>query len=142
LDGLDRKFDDLRDWVELVVGRMQVRSGRNLENVVAGAMRVTLNRPDIVPDQIKMRQRITDHEGYVFPRGRQKEVDLIASNGEYLVFEVKSAAEMEDVDNFAEKVALVQHQNPTKTVQGVFITLAPEPDVQQRCKELGIELAR
>jgi len=24
----------------------------------------------------------------------------------------------------------------------VFITLAPEPDVQQRCQELGIELAR
>ena len=141
-DEMGQNFTDLKDWVTLNVGRLQVRAGRNLEDVVAGAMRVTLKRPDIQPQSIKLRQKIRDEEGVVFTRGKQKEVDLIASNGEYLVFEVKSAAEVEDVDNFADKVALMKHLNPDKIVRGVFITLAPEPDVQQRCKELGIELAR
>jgi hypothetical protein len=142
LDSLDRKFEDLRDWVELVIGRMQVRSGRNLEDVVAGAMRVALKRPDIRPESIRLRQKIVDQKGLVFPRGRRKEVDLIATDGEYLAFEVKSAAEVDDVENFAEKVELLRLQNPDKLVKGVFITLAPEPDVRQRCLELGIELAR
>ncbi len=131
----------MRDWVELVVGRLQVRSGRKLEDVVAGAMRITLNRPDIRPESIRLRQRITDIEGRIFPRGRQKEIDLIAHDGEYLAFEVKSAAEPDDVDDFAEKVELLRILNPDKSVGGVFITLGAEPDVIERCRELGIELA-
>ncbi|MCS7179145.1 MAG: hypothetical protein RML46_10370 [Anaerolineae bacterium] len=83
-----------------------------------------------------------DTEGWVFPRGRTKEVDQVASDSEYLVFEVKSVAEPEDVDHFADKVELVRRLNPDKTVHGVFITLAPEPDVQERCRERGVELAR
>ena len=142
LTTMNKHFEDLQDWVELVLGRMQVRSGRNLEDVVAGALRLALKRPDIRAESIRLRQKIVDAEGIVFPRGRQKEVDLIASDGEYLVFEVKSAAEVDDVDNFAEKVELLRLQNPDKQVHGVFITLAAEPDVKQRCKELGIELAR
>ncbi|MFN8495056.1 MAG: hypothetical protein U0350_46060 [Caldilineaceae bacterium] len=132
---------DVKDWVTLTVGRVQVRAGRNLEDIVAGAMRVALKNPDIRPDQIKMRQKIVDTEGYIFPPGRQKEVDLIANNGSLIAFEVKSAAEVDDVDDFDEKVRLLKHQRPDKQVRGVFITLAPEPDVQQRCRELGIELA-
>jgi hypothetical protein len=139
---MSKHFEDLRDWVELVVGRAQVRSGRNLEDVVAAALRVALKRPDIHPESIRLRQKIVDTEGWVFPRGRQKEVDLVAADDEYLVFEVKSAAEVDDVDYFADKVELVRRLNPDKKVRGVFITLAPEPDVQQRCQELGIELAQ
>lgn len=154
-DTVDQRFDevrgdlkemrnymtDVKDWVTLTVGRVQVRAGRNLEDIVAGAMRVALKNPDIRPDQIKMRQKIVDTEGYIFPRSRQKEIDLIANNGSVIAFEVKSAAEVDDVDDFAEKVQLLKHLMPDKQIRGVFITLAPEPDVRQRCRELGIELA-
>ena len=141
-DQMNRHFEDLRDWVELVVGHFQVRSGRKLEDVVAAALRLALKRPDIRPESIRLRQKIVDVEGRVFPRGRQKEIDLVATDGEYLAFEVKSAAEVDDVDNFADKIELLRLLNPDKTVRGVLITLAPEPDVRQRCQELGIELAR
>ncbi len=139
---MGKHFEDLRDWVELIVGRFQVRSGRSLEDVVAGALRLSLKRPDIRPESIRLRQKIVDTEGRVFPRGRQKEIDLVATDSEYLAFEVKSAAEVDDVDDFAEKIELLRLLNPDKTIRGVFITLAPEPDVRQRCQELGIELAR
>jgi hypothetical protein len=139
---MNKHLEDLRDWVELVVGRSPVRSGRNLEDVVAAALRLALQRPDIRPESIHLRQKIVDAEGWVFPRGRQKEIDLVATDDEYLVFEVKSAAEVEDGEYFADKVELVRRLNPDKKGRGVLITLAPEPDVQQRCRELGIELAR
>ena len=141
-DRLEQLFQDFKDWVEMVVGHFQVRSGRRLEDVVAGALRLALKRPDIRPESIRLRQKIVDTEGWVFPRGRSKEVDLVASDDEYLVFEVKSVAEPEDVDNFADKVELVRRLNPDKKVHGVFITMAPEPDVQERCQERGVELAR
>jgi len=139
---MGKQFEDLRDWVELVVGNLQVRSGRKLEDVVAAALRLALKRPDIRPESIRLRQKIVDAEGRIFPPGRQKEIDLMATDDEYLVFEVKSAAKAEDVDYFADKVELVRILNQDKKVHGVFITLAPEPEVQQRCKERGIELAR
>ncbi len=117
-------------------------TGRNLEGVVTAALRVILKRPDIRSESIRLRQKIVDTEGQVFPRGRQKEIELVVTNGEYLAFEVKSAAEVDDVDYFADKVELLRPLSPDKTVRGVFITLAPEPDVWQRCQELGIELVR
>ena len=39
-DQMDQRFSDLRDWVEMIVGRFQTRSGRKLEDVVAGTMRL------------------------------------------------------------------------------------------------------
>ncbi len=142
IGSLTQEVRDSRDWFELTVGRLQTRAGRNLEDIVAGALRIGLKRPDVSPDQIKLRQKIVDAAGIVYKAGQQKEVDLIASNGEYIVFEVKSAARPGDVDDFAGKVTLLRHLNPDKLVRGVFITLAPEPDVRQRCAELDIELAR
>lgn len=142
IGSLTQEVRDSRDWFELTVGRLQTRAGRNLEDIVAGALRIGLKRPDVSPDQIKLRQKIVDAAGIVYKAGQQKEVDLIASNGEYIVFEVKSAARPGDVDDFAGKVTLLRHLNPDKLVRGVFITLAPEPDVRQRCAELNIELAR
>ncbi len=130
----------LRDWSELTIGRLQTRAGRKLEDVVAGALRFGLKRSDISPEHITLRQKIYDPTGLVFAPGKQKEVDIIAQNSSLLVFEVKSAPDPDDVDSFADKVKLVSLQNPDKHVSGVFITLSPEDDVRQKCKECGIQL--
>ncbi|QLQ08419.1 MAG: hypothetical protein HZY76_22135 [Anaerolineae bacterium] len=48
----------------------------------------------------------------------------MASDGEYLLFEVKSAAKPGEVDDFADKIALARLLYPDKDVKGVFISLA------------------
>lgn len=62
LEAIDRQFAALRQIiadehgsVEVAVGGLQRRSGRKLEDVVAGASRVALRRPDIKPDQLWLR---------------------------------------------------------------------------------------
>ena len=130
----------LRDWVELIAGGLQNRAGRNLEKVVAGALRLGLKRSDIAPEQVKLRQKISDPLGLVFKAGKEKEVDIIAQNGELLVFEVKSAPDNDDVDDFADKVALLRLQRPDKQVQGVFVAVGAEETIRQRCREQGILL--
>ena len=135
---LTGQMSDLRDWVEIVVGGFQNRAGKNLENVVAGALRIGLERPDISEEHIRLRQKLVDVNGDIFKPGKQKEVDIIAHNGEWLVFEIKSTPDMDDVDEFADKVALVRLQHPDKQVSGVFITLVQDEDVREECLRRGL----
>ena len=116
LDRMERQFSDLRDWVEMIVGRFQTRSGRKLEDVVAGTMRLVLGRDDVATDHVRLRQPLEDAEGMIGPAGRRYEVDILVHNSALLVFEVKSVCELEDVDRFADKVELMQTLHPEKTV--------------------------
>jgi len=137
---LDRKMDDLRDWVELVVGRMQVRSGRKLEDVVAGTLRLALKRPDITPGKIRLRQKVTDEQGSIGPAGRSYEVDILTDDGQITVFEVKSACEVEDVDRLFDKINLFRTLHPDQKVEGVMVALGVEEEAKARCEQYGIAL--
>ena len=139
-DQMDQRFSDLRDWVEMIVGRFQTRSGRKLEDVVAGTMRLVLGRDDILSENVRLRQPLEDVDGMIGPSGRRYEVDILVYNSTLLVFEVKSVCEVEDVDRFADKVALMRTLHPDKTVDGVIVTMAPLNEVETRCVEWGIKL--
>jgi hypothetical protein len=147
-EGIDQQFAALRqmiadehDWVELTVGGLQRRSGRKLEEVVAGALRVALRRSDIKPEQIRLRQRIVDEKGVVgLPGQRHFEIDILAQDGKISVFEVKSYCEWEDVDRLADKVTLVRSLNPGVEVEGIMIAMSIGDEVRERCRELGITL--
>ncbi len=60
-DKMDRDFVDLKDWVGIVVGHFQTRAGRNLEDAIAGTLRITLGR-DVKPENITMRKKIIDED--------------------------------------------------------------------------------
>ena len=139
-DLMDQRFSDLRDWVEMIVGRFQTRSGKKLEDVVAGTMRLVLGRDDIVSENVRLRQPLEDADGMIGPSGRRYEVDILVHNSTLLVFEVKSVCEVEDVDRFADKVGLMRTLHPDKTVDGVIVTMAPLDEVEARCVEWGIKL--
>ena len=140
LNRMERQFSDLRDWVEMIVGRFQTRSGRKLEDVVAGTMRLVLGRDDVATDHMRLRQPLEDAEGMIGPAGRRYEVDILVHNSALLVFDVKSVCEVEDVDRFADKVGLMRTLHPEKTVDGVIVTMAPLNEVEARCGEWGIKL--
>ena len=139
-DQMDQRFSDLRDWVEMIVGRFQTRSGRKLEDVVAGTMRLALGRDDIVSENVRLRQPLEDEDGLIGPSGRRYEVDILVDNSTLLMFEVKSVCEVEDVDRFADKVGLMRTLHSDKTVDGVIVTMAPLDEVETRCVEWGIKL--
>lgn len=140
LDRMEQQFSDLRDWVEMIVGRFQTRSGRKLEDVVAGTMRLVLGRDDVSADHVRLRQPLEDAEGMIGPAGRRYEVDILVHNSALLVFEVKSVCELEDVDRFADKVGLMRTLHPEKAVDGVIVTMAPLNQVEARCAEWGLQL--
>lgn len=127
--------------VDLTVGGFQRRAGRKLENMVAEVLRFGLKRQDVSADNVRLRQKLADVEGVVGPAGRTYEVDILIDNSSLLVFEVKSAAcKVEEIDRFADKVALVRRQHPDKAVEGVLISLEPAHTVKARCAEWGIQI--
>jgi hypothetical protein len=139
-EALCEQMRDLRDWVHLIGGRLQTRVGKSIEDVVAGALRLGLSRSDIKPESVKLRQKFIDSEGLFFKAGKEKEVDLVAQDGELLVFEVKTSPKWDDVDDFADKVKLVRLHNPQKVVTGILVSLGMDPDLRPECKKRGIVL--
>jgi len=139
-DVMDKQFEDQKDWVSTVIGGLQGRAGRNLEDTIAGTLRVALKRKDIKPESIKLRQKIQDDDGIIGPKGRDYEFDILMHNGETAIFEIKSYAETEDVLRFNDKVELAKQKlgliNPSK----IFITLQKHKDMMNTCKETGVEL--
>ena len=140
MDDVVREVKGLRDWMELNVGGFQTRAGRRLEDVVAGAFCYGLERQDIRPEQVRLRQTIEDTQGLVWRAGRKREVDLIALGAEIIVFEVKSTADRDDIEDLADKVSLVQALNSEKRVHGVLVMLGAESGHRERCRELGLRL--
>ena len=127
--------------VDLTVGGFQRRAGRKLENMVAEVLRFGLKRQDVSADNMRLRQKLADVEGVVGPAGRTYEVDILVDNSSLVVFEVKSAAcKVEEIDRFADKVALVRRQHPGKAVEGALISLEPADTVKARCAEWGIQI--
>ena len=146
-DAMDQRFEaltaevvGLRQWMELNVGGLQSRVGRRLEDVVAGAFAYGLRRTDIQPAHVQLRQRIVDEAGLVFRPGRQREVDVIALGAEILVFEVKSMADRDDIEDLADKVTLVRHLHPDKRVQGVLVMLGADHQHREQCATHGLQL--
>lgn len=135
-----KRIDGMQSWVDFVLGNLRNEKGKALEDLVAAALRYGLNNPHITPENIQLRQKLVDYKGEVFIPGFETEVDVIAENGELLVFEVKAGAKASDVGIFALKVKLITTQNPEKGVRGVFITLAASADVREQCLRYGVDL--
>ena len=143
-EAVDKRFDkvdsdtkDLKDWVGVVVGGFQRRAGRSLEDAVAGTLRIALGK-DVKPENIVLRKKIKDDEGMIGRPGRSYEIDLCITNEECLVFEIKSYAKPDEIENFNEKAELVKKKLGLKKVVKALITLEKHPSVVKQCDKLGI----
>ncbi len=129
-----------QDWMELNLAGFLPPQSRPWEEVVASAFCYKLQRSDIQPEHVKLRQIVEDTQGVVFRPGKKREIDIIALGNEIIVFEVKSTADHDDIDDLADKVALIRHQQPGKQVEGVLVMLGAETDHRRLCQEKGLRL--
>jgi hypothetical protein len=139
-DSLRQRFDRQEAWMMIVSGELGNTTGIHLEQVFATALAFGLNNPDIVPENIRLRQKLVDTEGRFFDPGETTEVDILVQNGQLIVFEVKSKADVDDVRIFSWKYRLIREQNPGTTVRGVMVVLAITDEVRERCARYGLEL--
>jgi len=136
---MDSDFKDLKDWAGMVVGGFQRRAGRSLEDAVAGTLRIALGR-DVKPENITMRKKIRDDEGLIGRAGREFEIDLCITDGESLIFEIKSYVKDDDIENFNEKAELAIEKLKLKKAKKALITLDKPASVVKLCEKYGILL--
>ncbi len=139
-ESLLHRMTGVEAWSRFITGTVRNQKGESLESAVAAGLRYGFSNPNIQPEQILLRQKIADREGLIYPLPYESEVDIIASNGELIVFEVKSTGRSDEVWHFAMKVRLLAAQNPDKQVRGVFIAPEAGPDIQEQCERFGVEL--
>jgi len=142
IEDIRQDIQDTSSWVKTVIGRMQTRYGKNVENMIAGTLRMALNRKDIRPESIKLRQNITDQEGIIGPIGRCYEIDIMAENSILYIFDIKSYFDPEMAERFNDKVLLAKKIYKDKNVAGIIITLEPEEEIINYCKDNNIMIAK
>jgi hypothetical protein len=135
-----QRFEDQQDWVGIVVGGFQRRAGRSLEQTIAGTLRIALKMKDVDPARITMRRKVVDATGRIGPAGRSYELDIVATNGENWIFEIKSVPDEEDVERFNDKAELAISALALPGARKALITLDKSPPVTDTCRRLGIEL--
>jgi hypothetical protein len=154
-EAVDRKFEEMReemdiemredlkdhrDFVNMVVGGFQIRAGKNLENMVAGTLRFALERKDIIPANIKLRQKVIDNEGMIGIKNRKYEYDIFISNKEQIIFDINPTPDKEDIERFADKCMLVIKKLNLKKAEKVLVTLDKRKEIIEACEEYGITL--
>jgi hypothetical protein len=144
---MDRRFDEARrereDHVrrmDVIVGGLQRRAGRNLEDLLAGTLRLALGLSEIRPEHVRLRQTVQDTTGKIGPAGRTYEYDILAINGQAVVFEVKSNPKAEDVERFADKADLVAEELARPDLRRVLLTLVRSDEVIETCELRQVEL--
>jgi hypothetical protein len=131
---------DLKSWVKSNVGGLERRAGKRLEDTIAGTLRFVMGVRDLRADQLRLRQKVRDEQGIIGPKGRQYEYDILAADGETIVFEIKSVPDVEDVERFADKARLVEESLGRHGLRKVLVTLDKAPEIAKACERLGIVL--
>jgi hypothetical protein len=144
-EAVDRRFEVLSGQLSLAtlnVGRFVQHGGHRLEDVVAGALRFALHRPDILPSSVRLRQEFVDAEGKFGEKGRKAEVDVVAADDKTYLLEVKASAKQRDVRAFAEDVEFVARMMGLApgTYAAVLATVDKSEAVKEACRVHGVIL--
>ncbi len=134
-ENLLRRYDGQEAWFKVNLGDLGNLRGKKLEEMFAAGLRYGLGDPDISAGQIRLRQGLRDE--VFFPRGT--EVDVVARDGELIVFEIKATGHEDDVSTFAQKMKIFRDQHPGVRVRGVLACMGAE-HLRERCLEEDIEL--
>jgi len=138
-------FEVLGDRIsraELSAGRFTRRVGHRLEEAIAAALRIALQRRDIKSEDITLNKKLIDKEGLIGPKDREYEVDILFTDTEVVIFEVKSyLKKKEEVEWFNDKVKLAKKcLNIKKEITKVIIALEKEDELIEIADKLGIIL--
>ncbi len=132
-----QEIKDIRTRQESSVGALGARWGIAAESSFRNALKAILeNRFDVQVINVTE----YDHEGFVFGRPDQVELDIIIRNGEILVCEIKSSMSRSDMYTFEKKVRFYEKQHTCKVSAMMVISPMVDRYAQTVAQKLGIEV--
>ena len=134
LEELARAVGELK----VAVGSLGRRWGRDLERTVLELYRHALEERGVEPGRVE-KFVYTDVDGRFYRRGARIEVDVYIHDGGMYLVEVKSHAELDDVEWIYEKAGIVEKILGRKAAKLIIVAVNIDKEALQRAQELGIE---
>ena len=141
LERHERRLEELTkavDEVKVAIGSLGRRWGRDLERTVLELYRHALEERGVEPGKVE-KFIYTDIEGRFYRRGARIEVDVYIHDGKMYLVEVKSHAELDDVEWFYEKAGIVERILGRKAEKLIVVAVNIDKEALQRAQELGID---
>jgi len=141
LEGHERRLEELTRAVgelKVAVGSLGRRWGRDLERTVLELYRHALEERGIEPGRVE-KFVYTDVDGRFYRSGARIEVDVYIHDGKMYLVEVKSHAELEDVEWFYEKAGIVERILGRKAERLIIVAVDIDKEALERARQLGID---
>ena len=147
LEEHDRKFEEVMRRLEQMSARLEVtigsmgrRWGRDLEKTVLNIFRETLEKEGIKPGKVES-FRFKDLDGsYTGRKGTVVQIDILVKDSELYLMEVKSHAEVDHLERLVDKVPVVERILRRKASRVYLIAVNVDEEVLERAKELGVRV--
>ncbi|MGC9131793.1 MAG: DUF3782 domain-containing protein, partial [Pyrobaculum sp.] len=114
------------------------RWGRDLERTVLEIYRDALEKRGVEPGRVE-KFVYTDVDGRYLKPGTRIEIDVYIHDGRMYLLEVKSHAELEDVEWFAEKAGAVEKILGRKADRLIIVAVNIDKEALERAAQLGID---
>jgi hypothetical protein len=141
LEGHGKRLEELTRAIgelKVSVGSLGRRWGRDLERTVLELYRQTLEEKGIEPGKVE-KYVYTDLRGEYLARGARIEVDVYIHNEKVYLIEVKSYAEVDDVEWFYKKAQIVEKILGKAAEKLIIVAVNIDKEALERAKQLGIE---
>uniref|UniRef100_A0A7J2U7F1 DUF3782 domain-containing protein n=1 Tax=Ignisphaera aggregans TaxID=334771 RepID=A0A7J2U7F1_9CREN len=123
----------------VVLGSIGRRWGRDLEKMVLELYRHVLEERGVIPEKIE-RFTYVDVDGRYYVKGSKIEFDIYAHNDKVYLVEVKSHADVEDVEWLYKRAEIYEKLTGRKPDKLILVAIHIDDDAYKRTGELGIEV--
>jgi hypothetical protein len=123
----------------VVLGSIGRRWGRDLEKMVLELYRHVLEERGIIPEKIE-RFAYVDSDGRYYVKGSKIEFDIYLHNARVYLVEIKSHADVEDVEWLYKRAEIYEKLTKRKPDKLILVAIHIDDDAYARAKELGIDV--
>lgn len=125
--------------VEVILGSIGRRWGRDLEKAVLEIYRHALEERGIEPGKVEKFVYV-DSEGKYYKKGARVEVDVYVHDERLYLIEVKSHAEYEDVEWFHDVSKIVEKVLGREADKLILVAVHIDEEALKRARELGMDV--
>ncbi|WP_444823188.1 DUF3782 domain-containing protein [Vulcanisaeta sp. JCM 14467] len=135
LEELTRSVGELK----VAMGSLGRRWGRDLERTVLELYRHALEERGIEPGKVE-RFVYTDVDGRYYRPGARLEIGVYIHDNKTYLIEVKSHAELEDVEWLFDKARIVERILSRRADRVLMVAVNIDKDALERARQLGIDV--
>ncbi|MHA1681286.1 MAG: DUF3782 domain-containing protein [Promethearchaeota archaeon] len=143
---MDKRFDEVYKRIDrsektlkAAIDNLGGRSGKALEDTILELMETQLIKENVDYKQIR-RELLADKKGTIFFKGYSTDIDIVASNGEIHLYEVKYKADQRDVFHFLKNAELYEQVHGVKPDKLFLITLEISKKTIETVKDQPVKI--